>query len=81
MVSTVKEESLVRLSVVVPAFNCQSTIEDCLVSIRQSTYQDYELIVADDGSRDRTAAIAKKYADKVVALPHAGRIFARKKWL
>ena len=71
----------VRLSVVIPAFNCQDTIEDCLVAIRLSTYKDYELIVVDDGSSDRTAAIARKYADKLVLLPHGGRISARKNGL
>ncbi len=81
MAGVVKEKCLVTLSVVVPAFNCQDTIEECLRSIRQSTYSHYELIVADDGSSDRTASIARAYADKLVLLPHGGRVSARKNGL
>ncbi len=81
MVHPTEESRLVRLSVVVPAFNCQDTIEACLLAIRRSAYQDYELIVADDGSSDGTADLARKHADKLVLLPHAGRTSARKNGL
>ncbi|OGS13985.1 MAG: hypothetical protein A2285_02200 [Elusimicrobia bacterium RIFOXYA12_FULL_57_11] len=70
-------ESRARLSVIVPAFNCQGTIAGCLAAIRSSSRKDYELIVADDGSTDATGAIAAKYADRLLTLPHAGRIAAR----
>ena len=66
-----------RLSVIIPAFNCQSTIADCLRAVRGSAFTDYELIVVDDGSTDQTADIAVKYADKLIRLAHAGRTYAR----
>jgi glycosyltransferase involved in cell wall biosynthesis len=55
-----------HMSVIVPAYNSEATIEACLASIRQSTYRDYELIVVDDGSPDRTAVMAGPYADTVL---------------
>jgi glycosyltransferase involved in cell wall biosynthesis len=56
------------ISVIVPAYNSQDTIEQCLVAVRQSTHQNYELIVVDNKSQDATRSIAQKYADKVVEL-------------
>lgn len=56
------------MTVIVPAYNSETTIEACLAAIRQSSYRDYELIVVDDGSRDRTALMAARYADTVLRL-------------
>ena len=53
------------LSVIIPAYNREKTIEQTLLSIRASLYKDYELLVIDDGSDDRTGEIAEKYADRV----------------
>jgi len=65
-----------RISVIIPTYNNQETIEECLRSVRQSVFHDYELIVADSGSRDATPSIAASYADQVITLPgtpHRGR--------
>lgn len=43
-----------RVSVIVPAFNSEVTIEKCLNSIRSQTYKDLEIIVVNDGSTDRS---------------------------
>ena len=61
-----------HISIIVPAFNSENTIERCLRAIRESAYKDYEVIVVDDGSTDSTRAIAEKYADKVISLPENG---------
>lgn len=67
------------LSVIVPAYNSEATIESCLQAIRESNYPNYELIVIDDGSRDKTCSIVERYADKVVRLKeNYGRNYARK---
>lgn len=49
------------VSVIVPAFNREKTIKRCLESILEQSYRGLELIVIDDGSRDRTGAICDFY--------------------
>ena len=48
-----------RVSVVVCAYNAELTMEACLTSLEKLTYPDYEVIVVNDGSTDRTLAIAE----------------------
>lgn len=49
------------VSVVVPTYNCQDLIKDCLESIKKQTYGNIEIIIVDSFSTDNTAKIAKKY--------------------
>lgn len=49
------------ISVIVPVYNAQSTIERCVDSILNQTFQDFELIVVDDGSTDDTGYILEHY--------------------
>ena len=55
------------ISVVVPSFNEESGIEACLKSLCDQTLprDQYEIIVVDGNSKDKTREIAEKYADKV----------------
>jgi protein involved in polysaccharide export with SLBB domain/GT2 family glycosyltransferase len=55
-------------SVVIPAFNVEAYIGDCLDSVLQQTEADFEVIVVDDGSTDSTATIVQGYADPRVRL-------------
>ncbi len=50
------------VSVIVPAYNAARTLGDTLDSIRRQTHPHLEIIVVDDGSRDRTAAVAEAHA-------------------
>ncbi|MBA2706929.1 MAG: glycosyltransferase [Gemmatimonadaceae bacterium] len=63
----------VQLSVIVPAHNSEAVLELCLSALEESDLirSSWELIVVNDGSTDRTAAIAGRYAERVVDL--AGR--------
>ena len=42
------------ISVVIPAYNAEHTILDTIKSVQQQTFSDYEIIVINDGSEDRT---------------------------
>ncbi|WP_329570003.1 glycosyltransferase family 2 protein [Kitasatospora sp. NBC_01266] len=53
-----------RLSVVVPIYNVERYLEECLDSIAAQTFEDFECVMVDDGSTDSSAAIAKVYAAK-----------------
>ena len=66
------------VSVVVCAYNAQTTLEECLSALERLTYPRFEVIVIDDGSQDRTAAIARNHASvKLVSTGNAGLSQAR----
>ena len=54
-----------RVSVVTPAFDAAQTIGATVASVLGQTYRDLELVVVDDGSTDRTAAIAEAHGEPV----------------
>ncbi|WP_037603516.1 glycosyltransferase family 2 protein [Streptacidiphilus rugosus] len=51
-----------RLSVVVPIYNVESYLQECLDSIAAQTFADFECVMVDDGSTDGSAAMAEAYA-------------------
>ena len=63
------------ISVVIPAFNEEKLLPRLLASIRKQDFTDYEIIVADAGSTDGTASVARAFGAKVVrgGLPGKGR--------
>ena len=54
----------VKLSVVIPVYNIEDYIGKCLDSVLEQTYQNYEVIIVDDGSTDGTAGVCDEYAQK-----------------
>ncbi|WP_026190571.1 glycosyltransferase family 2 protein [Methylobacterium sp. WSM2598] len=50
------------VTVVIPAYNAEKTIEATLVSVRSQSHRDLEILVVDDGSTDRTTAIVARHA-------------------
>src|SRR3989344_5838995 len=48
------------ISIVIPVYNGEAFIEETLRSVLKQTYRNLEVIVVDDGSKDRTALIVKK---------------------
>ena len=60
------------------AYNEAATIDECLTSIENLTYPDYEVIVVNDGSRDATGDIARRHASvTVIDIPNGGLSAAR----
>lgn len=58
--STIEPE----ISIVVPVYNVENYLEECLESILTQTFQDFELILVDDGSIDKSGEICDAYAKK-----------------
>ncbi len=57
-----------RVSVIVAAFNAERYLPDALSSVAAQTYEDWGVIVADDASTDRTAAVAEEFGARVMVL-------------
>jgi len=55
-----------RISVVIPAYNEESSIERCLESLKKQTYKDYDIIVINAESTDKTAEVSARYTDNVI---------------
>lgn len=58
-------ESLV--SIIVPVFNAEEYIHRCIDSILKQEYQNFELLLVDDGSTDRSGKICREYAGEIPA--------------
>lgn len=57
-----------KVSVLVPSYNHETYIEECIDSILSQTHKDLELIISDDNSKDKTIKKIKKYSDKRIRL-------------
>lgn len=68
-----------KISVIIPALNEENYIESVLKALLLQDFprKNFEIIVADNGSTDKTSTIAKKFADKVVKEKKRGTNFAR----
>lgn len=55
---------MASISVIMGIYNCASTLAEALDSLYAQTYQDFKIILCDDGSTDETLKVAKEYAEK-----------------
>lgn len=53
-----------KLSIVIPVYKTQNTLQRCIESILQQSFTDYEIILVDDESPDNCAIICEEYAQK-----------------
>jgi glycosyltransferase involved in cell wall biosynthesis len=76
-----------ELSIIAPIFNVENWIDQCLDSIVNLKDIDYEIILIDDGSSDRSGIVAKKYSEsnpsrfRFISQKNAGVSAARNKGL
>src|SRR5919112_832492 len=66
-----------KASVVVCAYQAENTIQECLRSLMDLNYPDYEVLVVDDGSTDATAELADEFPVRVISGGRLGRSGAR----
>lgn len=74
------------VSVLLPCYNAQDTLEEALDSLQSQTYPDFEVICVDDGSSDSTLEILQRRASldqrlNVISIPHGGVIQAANRGL
>lgn len=70
------------VSVIIPAYNVEQYITECINSVLSQTFQDWELIIIDDGSTDNTKNISNRFAVndsriRVLSQPNSGQSKAR----
>jgi len=53
-----------KVSVIIPVYNCEKYIEECIESIRNQTWDDYEVVIVDDGSTDKSPNICEQKASE-----------------
>lgn len=68
-----------RVSVIIPTYNRAAYLDEAIQSVIAQTFEDWELIVIDDGSTDATTEVAARYADRITFIrqANAGACVAR----
>jgi glycosyltransferase involved in cell wall biosynthesis len=57
-----------KVSVIIPSYNHEKYVREAIQSVLEQTYQDFEIVITDDGSRDRTVSIIKSFTDPRIKL-------------
>ena len=71
-----------KISAVVPVYNAESTLKECIDSLFKNNYQNFEVIIVNDCSTDKSVDIAKRYPCKIInSSEQRGPAFARDKSL
>jgi glycosyltransferase involved in cell wall biosynthesis len=60
--------SMPRVSIIIPSFNHEKYVRECIQSVLDQTYQDFEIVITDDGSTDGTVNVIKEFDDSRIQL-------------
>ena len=52
-----------KISVIIPIYNAETYVSRCIESVLDQTYCNWQMILVDDGSKDKSLEICQKYAD------------------
>ena len=55
---------MAEIDVIVPVYQAEKTLEACVESVRSQSYDDWNMILIDDGSRDSSPALCDALAEK-----------------
>ena len=71
-----------KFSIIIPCYKVEQYLHQCVDSVLAQTYEDYEVILVDDGSPDNSPAICDEYGNKtdkvkVIHKPNGGLSDAR----
>lgn len=74
--------STIKLSIIIPVYNVELYLAECLDSILQQSFNDFEVICVNDGSTDNSLSILQKYAQKdhriiIIDKIHSGQANSR----
>jgi cellulose synthase/poly-beta-1,6-N-acetylglucosamine synthase-like glycosyltransferase len=61
------------VSIIIPTYNEEKNIEECIKSIADCNYKNIQIICVDDGSQDRTTEVIKSFKVKLIRLKHKGK--------
>jgi glycosyltransferase involved in cell wall biosynthesis len=67
------------VSVIIPAFNAAKYVQDCITSVLQQTFSDFEILVIDDASSDQTVMLLEQMQDprlNIISLSENGGVSA-----
>lgn len=53
-----------RISVIIPVYNSERYVGKCIESVQAQTYTDWQMILVDDGSKDKSLEVCQRYADQ-----------------
>ena len=58
------DDSIIKFSIIIPVYNVEKFLRECLNSITSQTLKNFEVICIDDGSTDNSLTILQEYANK-----------------